>query len=801
MRTHDPRDERTIFQEAGPFDPRIDSGADAAMVYGIDDTFEQRVQQWRDAGYRVHVMTGVAWGHYADYVRGEWDGAPHYDDAQTADGNFKLEHGVSQGRDIFYMMPSLSYVRYLSDRLKRVVDAGALALHLEEPEFWVRAGYEEGFKREWQTFYGEPWMDPKSSTDARFRTGKLMQHLYTRAISILCDDLKHYARERGIDDFKCYVPTHSLLNYAHWRIVSPESKLLDIAGCDGLIGQVWTGTSRTPVVYRGVRRERPFEAGLCEYAACSAIVRDSRLKLWQLADPIEDNPNYCWDDYRVCWESDVVASLLNEDSTRFEIMPWPARIFTRTYPATNVGDEPLVKLVDDYVRRLEQADKAGQANDMRAAFGAYLNFIREKGNAAREETLGFADTVAGALNDADALRMSDLLPTLLGYYKHLATWDDTALAAKSRDAMAEFFHDPVENREPIPPAYATELQTVFNALRDADWPDDTEWISGQIGVAVGIADSLMFQRGAPHASDPDLSSFYGLAMPLVKAGVALKLAQLERAHEAEYLRDTNVLLLTYEGMKPPSEKTHHAIADWVRAGHALILFGNGDAYDDVREWWNSAGLDFASPQAHLTEALDLGRMPVSGAHAFGDGVVLIEPASPASLAHSPNGAEVVCRHVQEAMRRLNRGWHESNALALRRGPYIVASGMDETTDAGLVLSGTFVNLFDAELGLVTSPRITAGMRWLLCDVARRPEHAWVLACAGRVIDERVEDGVLRFTVRGMSGTHCAVRVALPSQPAHISLNGEGTQGEWDDMSKTLLLKFAHQPAGVSIEVK
>jgi hypothetical protein len=800
MRAHDPSDERTSFQEAGPFDPRIDSGADVAMVYGINDSFEQRVQQWRDAGYRVHVMTGVAWGHYTDYVRGEWDGVPHFDDAQTADGNFRLEHGVSQGRDIYYMMPSLSYVRYLSDVLKRVVDAGALALHLEEPEFWVRAGYEESFKREWQTFYDEPWMDPKSSVDARYRAGKLMQHLYTRALSILCDDLKRYAHERGIDDFKCYAPTHSLLNYAHWRIVSPESKLLEVSGCDGLIGQVWTGTSRTPVVYRGMRRERPFEAGLCEYAACAAISRNSRLKLWQLADPIEDNPNYCWDDYRMCWESDVVASLLNEDSTCFEIMPWPSRIFTRTYPATNVGDEPLVDLVHAYVRRLEQAGKDEQANHMRSSFDAYLDFLRAHGNAAREETLGFADTETSEINSIEQLRMRHLLPTLFGYYKHLATWEDKARAMALRDVMAEFFHDPVENREPIPPAYAIELQTVFNALRDMHWPDDTAWMSGQSGVAVVIADSLMFQRGAPHASDPDMSSFYGQAMPLVKAGVALTLAQLERVHEPDALRNIDVLLLTYEGMKPPNGQAHDALAAWVRAGHTLILFGAGDAYNEVREWWNSAGMDYASPCMHLTEACGLGSTPASGVHVCGNGFVVIEPASPAALAHLPDGADVICALVQQAMLRMNREWRESNVLALRRGSYVIASGMDETNDIGLALEGIYVNLFDASLGLVTSPRITGGTRWLLCDVSRRPDHAWVLACAGRVMDERVEAGVLRFIVRGMSNTRCAVRIAMPSKPARVTFNGQAAQGEWDEASRTLLLQFDHQPAGVIVEV-
>ncbi len=35
----------------------------------------------------------------------------------------------------------------LCQGVKRAMDAGALAIHLEEPEFWVRGGYGPGFQR------------------------------------------------------------------------------------------------------------------------------------------------------------------------------------------------------------------------------------------------------------------------------------------------------------------------------------------------------------------------------------------------------------------------------------------------------------------------------------------------------------------------------------------------------------------------------------------------------------------------------------------------------------------------------
>lgn len=124
----------------------------------------------------------------------------------------------------------------------------------------------------------------------------------------------------------CYVATHSLINYAQWQIVSPESSLLQV-GADGYIAQVWTGTSRQPNVYEGVRKERTFETAFLEYGALQNIARSSGKRIWYLNDPIEDNPNHSWTDYKRNWESTLVASLLQPHVSSYEILPWPDRIF------------------------------------------------------------------------------------------------------------------------------------------------------------------------------------------------------------------------------------------------------------------------------------------------------------------------------------------------------------------------------------------------------------------------------------------------------------------------------------------
>jgi hypothetical protein len=802
LRPRQSEEERTCFQEAGPFALSLHTHAGVAIVYGLNPTFETRLAAWRDAGYRVHAMTGVSWGLYQDYVRGEWDGVPHYEDAQTAPGGFRLEHGIPHGKDCFYMMPSRTYAAYLKEKLTRVIDAGALAIHLEEPEFWVSAGYSEGFKREWREWYGEEWQDPGSSPDARYRAEKLKQHLYSRTIEFLCRELKKHAAEQRIREFSCYVPTHSLLNYAHWGIVSPESRLVALHECDGLVGQVWTGTARTPTVYRGIRKDRTLEAAYCEYGALAGMVTGTGKMLWQLADPVEDDPNYGWDDYRTNWECTVVASLLVEESERFEVTPWPSRVFQGTRPAENVEGKSIGALFSRYLVRLANDGKGDEAETARRAFDAWLDvYHRTKGTPDRGDS-----SLVGLSKATEGLCFGDLRGVIEEFHRDLAGWDDQDEAQRFRAAVGAFYHNPTDERTPIPETYSTELQVVFNALADMAWPEATEWKRGQTGVGLAVSDTLMFQRGEPFPSDPDLSSVYGLAFPLVMNGTALRIVQLERAHEPDYLDTIRVLLLTYEGQKPPTEEIHAALTAWVERGGILVLFGTGDAYNGVREWWNQDELNYAGPQEHLCELLGLGRSPQAGCYLHGAGEIVLDSASPACLAHDPTGAEKVLGLVREAHRRRGVEWYEGNALVLCRGPYVIAARMDESQHEDLlILRGAYVNLFDAELGVLVNPRIEAGARYLLYDLERCPAHPWVIAAAGRVSDEQHDDESLRFVVQGAANTRCAVRLRLPAEPVGVSLDDRearvGDIAVWDSISETALLRFPNHPDGAQVVLR
>jgi hypothetical protein len=321
------------------------------------------------------------------------------------------------------------------------------------------------------------------------------------------------------------------------------------------------------------------------------------------------------------------------------------------------------------------------------------------------------------------------------------------------------------------------------------------------GIGLAISDTLMYQRGEPEPSDPAISSLYGLAMPLVKHGVALDMVQLERVADPGYLENVQLLLLTYEGQKPPSVMTHQILADWVRDGNVLLLYGTGDAYDDVRAWWNEEGAAYARPQNHLTELLGVGRRAEPGSHRCGRGHLIVVPSSPAALARDPAGAQPVLESVAQARDLLCQDWTPGNHLVLRRGPYVVAAGMDEVEGGtALVLGGSYVNLYDPALSVVADPSIAPDSRWLLYDLSRCPHHPWVIAAAGRVVDEAYDESSLTFTVEGIAETTCAVRIRLPAPPESVTADGETVEAAWDGDSQTALVRFPNAPDGVSVEV-
>lgn len=716
--------ERTAFQ-THVYNPAIDLRTDVVFVYGWDDTFAKRVAMWRARGYRVHFMTGAAWGHYDEYLEGRFDGDTHFDDVQVARTGERLDHGNA----IFYLVPTPSYIAYLKAIVERAIDAGVDAIQLEEPEFWARAGYSAAFQALWCEHYRTPWQAPHASPTAWYAAAALKYHAYTACVDAAFKHAKAYAASKG-RSIGCYVASHSLINYSQWGIVSPASNLARLTSCDGYVCQVWTGTARTPNHYLGLRAERTFATAYLEYGQMVAMVLVTRRKVWFLADPIEDDTGYDWDDYRRNYHMTLVASLLYPEVNCYEVMPWPERVFNEVYP---------------------------------------------------------------------------------------------------RQA-------PSERQSRISPSYARELLTIANALADMPQADPSA-SDGLHGIGVCISDTMSFERGwgepeqqvlrrpedvAPPdqiyrlrpGADPEMDSFFGLTLPLLYRGVPIGLAHLENVELPGYLDAYDVLILSYDTMKPPSPSAHDALATWVRQGGVLVYWGRSESlpFDQVEAWWRQGKQRYDKPFAHLCHLL--GVQPGAALERVEDGAILCWDAAADQLAHSPPLASTyveVVRQAHTASRARWGNWRESHVMMLRRGPYLIAAVLDvPTSQPPVSLKGAFVDLLEGHLPVREAVTLTPGQYYLLYDLSHSSAKARAILATGRIEREVWSSEEGKIFVCTPRNVHGQLILRLPSSPASVRLRtGDAApptapviepRWGWDDLHRLARVWFDGSPAGVEILV-
>ena len=309
---------KTFFQTNSRYDPLISMGVDCVVVHGNFGA----MKGWQDAGYPVGRMFFADSDDLNDYCSGRWDGISHIGDAEhNAAGEVIMCAGVRP-----YMLPTDKWIEYLKGKVDVSVDAGAVVILPEEPLGHINSGYEASFKALWQQRYGIPWQAESESAYAAFLTAQLKSELYAK----LERELMLHTKQRAVElkrDISFVVPIHSLYSNLASHLVAPLGTSKDIGDIDGYVGQIWTGpVNWTLANYDGADPSFFSSAyALYDYFVQLAVGTDK--KLWLLVDPVEDDPKHKWQEFKQWYEYCVVSMLLMRDIDKYEIMPWPDRIF------------------------------------------------------------------------------------------------------------------------------------------------------------------------------------------------------------------------------------------------------------------------------------------------------------------------------------------------------------------------------------------------------------------------------------------------------------------------------------------
>ncbi|WP_242069402.1 hypothetical protein [Paenibacillus dendritiformis] len=555
------------------------------------------------------------------------------------------------------------------------------------------------------------------------------------ALERITSGLKSYAKHAHGRHIHVYVATHSLINYCQWRIVSPESKLMDMAGIDGYIAQVWTGTSRVPNVYEGERRERTFETAYLEYGVMQELVRGSDRRMWFLHDPIEDHPGRTWEDYEANYKKTVVASLLHPHIDHYEVAPWSHRIYGRSYlSADRSGKVPLPEaygtILQAVMHALQHMPLGGQAGTSEQVLD------QSPDRTSGEESPGRTASLPGIGVLVAASCMYQRLDLSLDWER---VREEERFASEMEhitwDAFFGLAMPLLKHGYPVRPVQLDNVRRIPHYLNE-------------YGLLI-----VSYEFMKPEHMD----IHYGLAQ-WVQAG--------------------GVLLYVGDGSDP-----YHAVREWWNAGTRTYDSPAQHLFETLGAAMESQDGELAITRIGRGAVAYLPEHPARFTRSADDANRLRGAVKAAWAAvHGPSAA----------------GWTPSHALVAKRGPYVAAAVLEESCRSDPVtLEGPFVDLFDGQLSVRPSVTIGPGEQALLYDLKQAQQSGRELvlvAAAGRVVPEP-DDGPAdagqaksrRYTARGPAGVRAVLRFYAPTAPAHVTVQRGGQAYPfdlaWDEASR------------------
>lgn len=708
----------TFFQTNTAYSPQTDLGTDGVLVYVQQQTISGKtldtIRQYEERGYAVYGMISASHDYGCVYTNGLFDGRRHEDEVQRDEYGDPLMIGLNT----YYMVPTDGWGDYLFQFCRNAVDAGLRGIVLEEPEYWFRAGFSSAFREAYDRRFPD---EDHGGRLSEYHAGLLKAELYYNCLQKVARRTKAYAAEKTVD-FRIYIAEHSLVNYATWHITCPTAAFANIPEIDGIIGQVWTGTARSPKTCDGLIREFIFETAFLEYSFFDQLALSSDKEVFLLADPVEDavdfNTVYTWADYRTWYLDTLTAQLMQRHVSQYEVMPWPHRVFC----------EPLKSGRYDQIRWQELYALCRKAcRDMaagqEAAIAAYERLLET--HYGRKVTFG------------------DYSVDLLRRFKAEAegSWEPAAIAELEK-TLLQMTAFAWKDGPSIPSSYVDLLRLMQGVQQRLQESPTGEVLKARGRVLVLTGDSAMyrletsrdqiFTQNIPTVKDRD-NLFFSITLPLLRSGYLVDVAA-EEALQAQtpHIEIPDLWIIGLDNFHFRPEIVEPVLKTYLEQGGRLLLAGRADSIERLK---NTAAYLFGPhTQVVLSTASEAAAYPEDN------------PFVAAANALCPANADGI-------------------SLVVKRGPYIVGRHFK----GRLELPGRYLDLL-SDVPTVRAPFVQVEEGNLLLKQIESGGSRFIEASAG-VNLKRETPEVLQLSAKGPIGMRSFVYISVE---ASETVRFEGT---------------------------
>ena len=342
-------------------------------------------------------------------------------------------------------------------------------------------------------------------------------------------------------------------------------------------------------------------------------------------------------------------------------------------------------------------------------------------------------------------------------------------------------------------------------LYQREYPDSyfSEPVKEVVGTVLNDDEELIrkFREELFTEDDPDkelmlkfmssnaFPAFFSIALPLLKYGIAVRPVLLDNMRRyVGYLNDYDMLLMSYEYMKPDYPDINNSISSWVKEGGQLIYIGDGsDPFNNIDSWWKGR---FNNPAEHLFMMLGISPEGEKSIFTCGDGTAAVYNINPSVFAYSKENAGKLRDFFLEAAKRKGYTPEFSNHLILSRDRYIIAAVMDESiNNEPLVLTGLFADMFSPDFEIVTEKILYPEDKAMLCDLTKITEAVDIIGTSVRIDELKAEDGKVILSTSGAGGFNANIRIKLPFIPQYAEIDGEAARISYDKPSSTALISF------------